>query len=147
MRFSSKTAPVVWPRLDPGICPDRAFLQRPRTRRGKIIVGPLFFGGLSPAGTFLGEDSRLQRRMGLDRDLRNGTLTLGRSVEQTWLRERLYRFQFRAYSGRVHLADVCLQPKPGLGGGPIVPRLLLCQVIIRPRSIIEPCLCPSRETP
>jgi len=25
--------------------------------------------------------------------------------------------------------------------------LLLCQVIIRPRRIVESCLCPSRETP
>ena len=46
-------------------------------RREDQIVGPLFFGGLSPAGTFLGEDSVLGRRMGSDRDLRNGTLTLG----------------------------------------------------------------------
>ena len=50
-------------------------------RREENIVGPLFFGGLSPAGTFLGEDSVSGRRIGFDRDLRNGTLTLGRSVE------------------------------------------------------------------
>jgi len=35
-----------------------------------------FSKGLPPAGTFLGEYSRLQRRIGLDRDLPNGTLTL-----------------------------------------------------------------------
>jgi hypothetical protein len=71
---------------------------------------------------FLGEDSRLQRGMGLDRDLRNGTLPLGRSVEQEGLQYRPPRFQIGAYSGRVHLVEVCrLQPKPGLGGRSIVP--------------------------
>jgi len=34
-----------------------------------------FFGGLSPAGTFLGGDSDLERRMSVNSDLRNGTLT------------------------------------------------------------------------
>ena len=42
--FSSNTGPVVWPRLDPGISPTRRF-SKPRTRRGKIIVGPLFLEG------------------------------------------------------------------------------------------------------
>ena len=47
------------------------------SRREDHIVGPLFSGGLSPAGRFLGEYSRLERGMGLDRDLRNGTLPPG----------------------------------------------------------------------
>ena len=43
--FSSNTAPVVWPGLDPGISPDRAFFQRPLVRRGKIILDPFFLEG------------------------------------------------------------------------------------------------------
>ena len=58
------------------------------SRREDHIVGPLFSGGLSPAGRFLGEYSRLERGMGLDRDLRNGTLPWGRSVEEAWLQDR-----------------------------------------------------------
>ena len=57
-------------------------LERPLVRREDQIVGPLFSLGVSLAGTFLGEDSCLQRRMGLDDDLRNGTLPLGRSVNE-----------------------------------------------------------------
>ncbi len=75
--FSSKTAPLLRPRLDLGISSTGRFSKRPRTRHGKIIVGPLFFGGLSPAGTFLGEDSCLGCGIGLKGDLRNGTLTHG----------------------------------------------------------------------
>ena len=51
------------------------------SRREDHIVGPLFSGGLSLAGRFLGEYSRLERRIGLNHDLRNGTLPQGRSVE------------------------------------------------------------------
>ncbi len=51
------------------------------------MLAPLFPGGLPPAGTFLGGDSCLQRRMGLYSDLRNGTLPLGRSVEQRGVQE------------------------------------------------------------
>ena len=60
--------------------------------------------------------------MGLDSDLRNGTLPLRGSVEQTWLQDRPPQFQIWAYSGRVHLVDMRrLQPKSGLGGRRIVP--------------------------
>jgi hypothetical protein len=55
--------------------------QRALSCRGKHIVGPLFCGGLSPVETFLGEDHVLERGIGLDDDLRNGTLPLRRSVE------------------------------------------------------------------
>ena len=65
---------------------------------GKKLLHPFFSWGLSPAGTFPGEDSCLQRRMGLDRDLRNGTLPLGRRVEEAWLRNRMPRFRIRACS-------------------------------------------------
>src|SRR6266849_1206950 len=65
------------------------------------LLHPFFSWGLSPAGTFLGEDSRLQHRVGLDRDLRNGTLPLGRRVEQAWSKDRLPRFRIRACSGFV----------------------------------------------
>jgi hypothetical protein len=41
---------------------------------------PLFPGRLLPAGTFLGENPVLELRIGLNSDLRNGTLPLGRSV-------------------------------------------------------------------
>ena len=51
------------------------------SRREDHIVGPLFLEGSPPAGTFLGEDSCLQRRIGLIDDLRTGTLPHGRSVE------------------------------------------------------------------
>jgi len=44
------------------------------SRRERRIVAPLFLWRLSLAGTFLGEDSVLRRRMGFDHDLRNGTL-------------------------------------------------------------------------
>src|SRR2546428_14072897 len=37
-------------------------------QRGKIIT-PFFLERLSPAGTFLGEDSGLERRIGLNKDL------------------------------------------------------------------------------
>jgi hypothetical protein len=50
----------------------------------KILLAPLFSLGVLLAGTFLGEDSGLQRRMGSDDDLRNGTLPLGRSVGEAW---------------------------------------------------------------
>jgi hypothetical protein len=36
--------------------------------------------------------------MGFDDDLRNGTLTLARSVEEAWLRDRLPRSVIRACS-------------------------------------------------
>ena len=52
------------------------------SRRGDQIIGPPFPGGLPPTGTFLGVDSVFERRMGLDHDLRNGTLALGGSLEQ-----------------------------------------------------------------
>ena len=57
-------------------------LERPLVRREDQIVGPLFSLGVSLTGTFLGEDSCLQRRMGSDDDLRSGTLPLGRSVNE-----------------------------------------------------------------
>ena len=76
-------------------------LERPLVRREDQIVGPLFSLGVSLAGTFLGEDSCLQRRMGSDDDLRNGTLTLGRSVEHRGSLNRLPRFRIRACSGIV----------------------------------------------
>jgi hypothetical protein len=47
------------------------------THRENNIVGPLFCVGLSLDGMFLGEDPVLDRRIGLDQDLRNGTLTQG----------------------------------------------------------------------
>ena len=45
------------------------------------LLHPFFSWGLSPAGTFLGEDSGLGCGMGLNGDLRNGTLPLAGSVE------------------------------------------------------------------
>src|SRR5260370_10740846 len=54
----------------------------------KCLTPHLFPGRLSPAGTFLGEDPVLERGIGLNSDLRNGTLTLGRSVEQRRLQDR-----------------------------------------------------------
>ena len=67
------------------------------------LLAPFFSLGVSLAGTFLGEDSCLQRRMGSDDDLRNGTFPLGRSVEQTWLQDRLPRFRIRVCSGIVQV--------------------------------------------
>src|SRR6266481_5606180 len=69
--------------------------------RENNIVGPLFCGGLSPAGTVLGEDSRLQRRIDLNHDLRNGTLPLGRSGEEAWIQNCLSRFRIRVCSALV----------------------------------------------
>ena len=80
-------------------------LERPLARREDQIVGPLFSLGVSLAGTFLGEDSCLQPRIGSDDDLRNGTFPLGRSVEQTWLQDRLPRFRIRACSGIVQFQE------------------------------------------
>jgi hypothetical protein len=56
-------------------------LQRPLVRRGDHFVAPLFSGGLSPVETDMGESSVSGRRIGLNHDLRTGTLPLGRSVE------------------------------------------------------------------
>ena len=41
--------------------------------------------------------------MDLDDDLRNGTIPLGRSVEEAWLQDRLPRFRIRAYSAPIRL--------------------------------------------
>ena len=46
-------------------------------RREKNIVGPPFPEGVSPVGTFLGEDDAFGRRLGSGQDLRNGTISLG----------------------------------------------------------------------
>jgi hypothetical protein len=51
------------------------------SRRRENILGPLFSGGLSPAGTFLGDDSGLERRMGGDSDLSMNGFSLGASVK------------------------------------------------------------------
>src|SRR6267143_6228881 len=85
---------------------------RTLSRRGDHIVGPLFSRGFSLAGRFLGEYSRLQRRIGLDHDLRNGTLPLGRSVKRRWLRDRLPRSVIRACSAlvRIETLQSCAMP-------------------------------------
>src|SRR6266851_6998782 len=75
--------------------------QRPLVRRGDQFVGPLFSGGLSPVETDMGESSVSGRRIGLNHDLRIGTLRLARSVEQTWLQDRLPRFRIRACSAPI----------------------------------------------
>jgi len=77
---------------------------RPLSRRERNIAGPLCSRGLSPVGTFLGEDSDFRRRMGLSHDCRNGNVTLGRRVEEAWLRNRLTRSEIRACSARFFLA-------------------------------------------
>ncbi len=51
------------------------------SRREKKIVGPLFQRGLPPVGTFLGEDSGLERRIGLNLDLFITDFTLGTHVK------------------------------------------------------------------
>ena len=61
--------------------------QHSRVARQKIVA-PLFFTGPSPVETGLGESPASGRRTGLDDDLRNGTLPLGRSVEEAWLQDR-----------------------------------------------------------
>src|SRR6266851_9423549 len=59
---------------------------------------PPFSRGLSPVETDMGESSVSGRRIGSNHDLRTGTLPLARSVEQTWLQDRLPRFRIRACS-------------------------------------------------
>src|SRR5713226_846422 len=68
-----------------------------RASRGSFCW-PLFSGGLSPVETDMGESSVSGRRIGLNHDLRTGTLPLGRSVEQTWSPDRLPRFRIRLHS-------------------------------------------------
>jgi hypothetical protein len=41
-------------------------------RRNKMFDPPFFQEGSPPVGTFLGEDPVLERRIGLNRDVRNG---------------------------------------------------------------------------
>jgi hypothetical protein len=48
----------------------------------KKFLAPLFSGGLPPAGTFLGDDSGLERRMGGDSDLSMNGFSLGGKREK-----------------------------------------------------------------
>src|SRR2546426_30388 len=109
------------------------------SRRENHIVGPLFSGGLRPVETFLGADSRLQRRMGLDRDLRNGTLPQGRSVKRRWLRDRLPRFVIRAYSERFSVVE--------LGWLNSLSRFILSQLMLNDNSTTKSPVEESEDKP
>ena len=65
---------------------------------GIIVLAPFFPMRLLPVETDMGESSVSGRRIGLNHDLRDGPLLLGRGVEQSWLKDRLSRFWIRACS-------------------------------------------------
>jgi hypothetical protein len=54
----------------------------------KILLVSFFPEGARQLERFLGEDSVSGCRIGLNHDFSNGTISLGRSVEQAWLQDR-----------------------------------------------------------
>jgi hypothetical protein len=76
-----------------------------RASRGSYCWPP-FCRGLSPVETILGESQGSGRRISLNHDLRNGTLALGRSVEQRGSQDRLPRFRIRACSAPIPLKTI-----------------------------------------
>src|SRR2546427_1484427 len=108
------------------------------TSRGSYCWPP-FSRGFSPAGRFLGADSRLQRRIGLDHDLRNGTLPLGRSVKQRRSPDRLSRFRIRAYSERFSVVE--------LGWLNSLSRFILSQLMLNDNSTTKSPVEESEDKP
>src|SRR6266436_6403459 len=69
-RFTARWLPHSQP-----LAESRNAAKATRASRGSFCR-PLFSGGLSPVETILGESQGSGRRIGLNHDLRNGTLTL-----------------------------------------------------------------------